>query len=182
MFSIGLMENPRRRRFLDYFNGPLKGDRELLIRRSRYTKGRISQLFDDEQPFGEGAARNLAVRLGLAPDYFEREHEAGSLDAETMEVAKRYGQMSPEERQRFRALLTAPGEGSAPSVDVAVRMARLLTIISTIPAHQQLQALISAELAALHVRSGVADAANSSAPPTSSPREGHRPGKGMQPR
>jgi hypothetical protein len=74
VFSIGLMENRRRDRFIAYFNGPpLKGDRELLIRKSGYTKGRISQFFDDEQPFGERAARALAERLGLSPDYFERD-------------------------------------------------------------------------------------------------------------
>jgi hypothetical protein len=68
------MENRRRDRFIAYFNGPpLRGDRELLIRRSGYTKGRVSQFFDKDQPFGERAARALAERLGLAADYFERD-------------------------------------------------------------------------------------------------------------
>jgi hypothetical protein len=68
------MENRRRDRFIAYFNGPpLRGDRELLIRRSGYTKGRISQFFDSDQPFGERAARALAERLGLVPDYFEHD-------------------------------------------------------------------------------------------------------------
>lgn len=68
------MENRRRDRFIAYFNGPpLRGDRELLIRKSGYTKGRISQFFDKDQPFGERAARTLAERLGLDADFFERD-------------------------------------------------------------------------------------------------------------
>jgi hypothetical protein len=71
------MTNKRRQRFLDYFNGPaLKGNREALIRRTGLTKGRISQLFDESQAFGERAASSLAQRLGLPSDYFEHEaHE-----------------------------------------------------------------------------------------------------------
>lgn len=34
------------------------------------TKGRVSQLFDVRQPFGEKAARQLALRFGLAEEYF----------------------------------------------------------------------------------------------------------------
>lgn len=43
------------------------------MQRTGLTHGRVSQLFDERQPFGEAAARNLAERLGLAPDYFERD-------------------------------------------------------------------------------------------------------------
>lgn len=68
------MTNSRRTRFLRYFNeGPLKGSREALIRRTGLTKGRISQLFDEAEPFGERAASGLAEKLGLPPDYFERD-------------------------------------------------------------------------------------------------------------
>lgn len=62
----------RRRRFIAWFSEkPCKGDREKLIALTGYTKGRISQLFDDNQPFGERAASNLAEKLGLPQDYFE---------------------------------------------------------------------------------------------------------------
>lgn len=43
------------------------------MRRTHLTKGRISQLFDEDQPFGELAARNLAERLHLPHDFFERD-------------------------------------------------------------------------------------------------------------
>lgn len=78
MFSIDLMDKERRRRFIAYFDGPpLCGDRQRLIQRTRYTKGRVAQFFDEDQPFGEKAARNLALRLGLKGDAFERD-EGGS--------------------------------------------------------------------------------------------------------
>ena len=61
----------RRALFESWFSGPpLKGDREALIRRTGYTKGRISQFFDPEQPFGERAARSLAERLGFPKEFF----------------------------------------------------------------------------------------------------------------
>lgn len=34
------------------------------------SKGRVSQFFDPDQPFGESAARNLGKRLGLGADWF----------------------------------------------------------------------------------------------------------------
>jgi len=56
----------RRKAFLTWFLGPaMKGDRESLIRTTCYTKGRISQLFNESEPFGERAARELSRRLGL---------------------------------------------------------------------------------------------------------------------
>lgn len=61
----------RRAIFYAWFAGPpMKGDREALIRASGYTKGRISQLFDPDQQFGERAARSLAGRMGLPPEFF----------------------------------------------------------------------------------------------------------------
>jgi SOS-response transcriptional repressor LexA len=61
----------RRAAFVSWFNGsPCKGDREVLIRKSGLTKGRISQLFDPDQQFGERAAASLADRLGLPADFF----------------------------------------------------------------------------------------------------------------
>lgn len=61
----------RRALFVKWFNGPpMNGDREALIRKSGLTKGRISQLFDSEQSFGERAARSLATSIGLPPEFF----------------------------------------------------------------------------------------------------------------
>ena len=64
-------DSDRRSIFVAWFGGPpMNGDREALIRKSGLTKGRISQLFDPEQPFGERAARTLASSLGLPPEFF----------------------------------------------------------------------------------------------------------------
>jgi hypothetical protein len=65
------MPNRRRERFIAYFNGPLRGSRSKLMERTGLTPGRVSQLFDEKQAFGERAARNLAESLGLPGDYFE---------------------------------------------------------------------------------------------------------------
>jgi hypothetical protein len=71
------MTNARRSRFVAYFAGkPFWGDRGKLIAKTGYSKGRIAQLFDEDQAFGERAARSLAERLGLDPDYFERDFGA----------------------------------------------------------------------------------------------------------
>lgn len=66
------MDDASRRALFDaWFAGPpMNGDREALIRKSGYTKGRISQLFDPSQQFGERAARSLAQRLGLPAETF----------------------------------------------------------------------------------------------------------------
>lgn len=77
------MKDARRRdRFLAWFLATYREDSAAA--RSRfmadsartgepaYTKGRVSQLFDHRQPFGERAAENVAQRFGLPLDYFER--------------------------------------------------------------------------------------------------------------
>src|SRR6185503_2037545 len=82
MFSIPFMGNVRRARFVAWFQGPpCHGDRGALVRlmtrvaphEKPLTKGRLSQLFDEDEPFGETAARNLAIRLGLPEDFFEND-------------------------------------------------------------------------------------------------------------
>lgn len=80
LFSIRLMNDATRRAaFVGWFNGsPCKGDREALIRKSGLTKGRISQLFDPNQQFGERAAASLADRLGLPADFFNAPAETAS--------------------------------------------------------------------------------------------------------
>lgn len=75
LFNIRLMNDAARRAaFVSWFNdSPCKGDREALIRKSGLTKGRVSQLFDPGQRFGEQAAENLAQRLGLSLDVFSNQ-------------------------------------------------------------------------------------------------------------
>jgi len=70
-----MRDDARRQRFLQWFAGkPCVGDRGKLMELTGLTKGRISQLFDTGQPFGERAAGALAERLGLPGDVFEPIH------------------------------------------------------------------------------------------------------------
>ena len=87
------MANIRRERLLAWFNkAPCKGDRGKLIAASGLTKGRIAQLFDDEQPFGERAAAALATRLGLESDFFEHNRSMGGAGLST---AQGSGSLAP---------------------------------------------------------------------------------------
>lgn len=85
------MENPRRRRLKAWFKLVYGDDtpqaRQAFLHDSGgiheqpLTKGRLSQLFDDEQPFGEDAARKLAVRFGKDEDFFLYDRpEFGEID------------------------------------------------------------------------------------------------------
>lgn len=87
------LDNERRQRFIDYFNGPpIRGDRAKFMEVTGLTKGRVSQLFDESEPFGARAAQNLAEKLGLPRDAFERD---------------------AEDRKTLRALGVMRGESSA---------------------------------------------------------------------
>lgn len=81
------MKNPRRLAFLAWFQSEYKGDdaRARFMADTGLTKGRVSQLFDENQPFGERAAIALAIRLRLDEDTFLRppENEQGAIEAAT---------------------------------------------------------------------------------------------------
>lgn len=68
-----MRDNERRRRFVEFFNTKLKGDRRLLMEKTGLTKGRVTQLLDPSEPFGEKAAASLAEKLGLPSDFFSLE-------------------------------------------------------------------------------------------------------------
>ena len=75
------MDQDRRRRFIAWFSKTYAGmtsaeaRAKFVMDAKRFgdkaiTKGRVSQLFDEQQQFGERAATNIAIRLGLRADYF----------------------------------------------------------------------------------------------------------------
>lgn len=71
LFSIGYMSDQSRREALIHFvDNVLQGGRPTFVKRCGRTKGRASQYFDEKQPFGERAAKRLALKFGLPPDYF----------------------------------------------------------------------------------------------------------------
>lgn len=69
------MNDARRRRNLEtYFNGPaFNGDRKKFCAATGLTNGRLTQLLDPNEPFGERAAKNLTASLRLPEDHFERD-------------------------------------------------------------------------------------------------------------
>jgi hypothetical protein len=48
------------------------GDRAKFCQDAHITKGRLAQLLDDAQPFGDSAERNLVEKLNLDAGFFSR--------------------------------------------------------------------------------------------------------------
>lgn len=65
------MDLTRKRRMARLIQTRYNGDRGPLINESGLSKGRISQLLDPEQTFGERAARELERKLGLPERWFD---------------------------------------------------------------------------------------------------------------
>lgn len=90
------MKDARRSRLLALFHSPrFRGDRAKLINETGLTKGRVAQLFDEDQPFGETAARRLAERLSLPKNFFEHDAMSGDTPivlASTQDEASYAGQ------------------------------------------------------------------------------------------
>lgn len=61
----------RRARFTVYFHEKMADDRGAFLRKTGYTKGRLNQFLDPNEPLGEKAARELERRLGLAAGYLD---------------------------------------------------------------------------------------------------------------
>ena len=66
------MKTLRKRRLRELLNGKrFKGDRAEFLKASGLSKGRLSQLLDANEQFGDAAAANLARRLDLPDGYFD---------------------------------------------------------------------------------------------------------------
>lgn len=104
-----MMDSARRRRFIAAFNAkPWNGDRQKFMKETGYSKGRVAQFMDERQPFGERAAREVAVRMGLNERAFETDDAVTqSLSAEALGLAMLYDSMTPAERARLKRLYLA---------------------------------------------------------------------------
>ena len=69
------------------------------MRDSGMTKGRLSQLLKEAQPFGDVAARNLEDRLRLEPGYFD------AMDARTVAFAIAFEDLPPHLKDEWDALV-----------------------------------------------------------------------------
>lgn len=73
------MKQHRRQKLVELLAGPrFKGDRALFCKTAGITKGRLSQLLDETQPFGDTAVSNLCVGLGIPESYFNSGSMMGS--------------------------------------------------------------------------------------------------------
>lgn len=65
------MKEIRRLRLKNLLESPrFAGNKTKLWKEAGISSGRLTQLLDESEPFGDLAATNLAVALNLPPDYF----------------------------------------------------------------------------------------------------------------
>jgi hypothetical protein len=68
------MKEIRRKRLSELLSGPrFNGDRAAFCAASGISKGRLSQLLDPKESFGDVASRNLCDGLGLDQGWFDSE-------------------------------------------------------------------------------------------------------------
>ena len=66
------MKNLRRKRLVELLEGPrFNGDRASFLASSGLSKGRLTQLLDPKEAFGDAAARNLCDSLSLPDGWFD---------------------------------------------------------------------------------------------------------------
>lgn len=94
------MDSLRRQKLRHLIATKYGGNRGAFLEQSGLSKGRLSQLLDPEQPFGERAARNIEDRLGLAVGYFE------TLTPRTQQFAIAFDSLSPELQAKWEALVS----------------------------------------------------------------------------
>jgi hypothetical protein len=77
-----------------------KGDRGAFLSEAGISKGRLSQLLDDELPFGDVAARNLEDRLRLEPGYFD------AMDTRTVQFALAFESLPDHQKMQWEGLVS----------------------------------------------------------------------------
>lgn len=97
----------RRSKLRHLLDVQFKGDRGAFLKKSGLTKGRLSQLLDPSEPFGDVAARNLAERLELPPGYFDQ------MDAQTLQWAVAFDSLPQPIKDKWSELVMMLG-GQAP--------------------------------------------------------------------
>lgn len=73
-------------------------DRGAFLRASGLSKGRLAQLLDPKEPFGEVAARNLEERLQLPAGYFD------AMDARTVRFALAFEALPDDLKARWEQI------------------------------------------------------------------------------
>ena len=109
----GAMHALRRHKLRLLLEDRFKGDRGEFLKVTGLTKGRLSQLLDPDQPFGDTAARNLEERLSgeplrLPPGYFD------TMDARTVQFALMFESLPEPVKAQWEALAGMLGKPAAP--------------------------------------------------------------------
>jgi hypothetical protein len=102
------MHNLRRQKLKQLLDTRFGGDRGRFLSESGLTKGRLSQLLDPDQPFGDVAARNLEDRLQLDPGYFD------AMDARTLQFAMAFEGLPAHLKDHWEDLILLLNKPSAP--------------------------------------------------------------------
>ena len=105
------MHTLRRSKLLHLLETTFKGDRGAFLKKSNLSKGRLSQLLDPEQPFGDVAAKNLAERLELPPGYFDQ------MDRQTLEWAVAFDALPEPIKAKWAELVQMLGGKPPPPAD-----------------------------------------------------------------
>lgn len=171
------MDTERRARFKAWFEqtfpGPDGRARFMALFAQRghsITKGRVSQLFDEKEPFGERAARSLEEKLGLERGLFDRAEPAATAQNVQPVSGSRPDYAESISDTLGDSLMTLHGEMSRRAVDALGVLARapdsprargeLMDVLQ----HAKLEALagekqrISLELVAAQLRGAYAAA------------------------
>lgn len=88
----------RRHKLRSLLEDRFKGDRGEFLKVSGLSKGRLTQLLDPAEPFGDIAARNLETRLDLDPGFFD------TMDARTVQFALQFESLPEPVKAQWEAL------------------------------------------------------------------------------
>lgn len=88
----------RRHKLRSLLEHRFNGDRGKFLSESGLTKGRPSQLLDQNEPFGDVAARNLEQRLQLDPGYFD------AMDQRTVQFALAFESLPEPAKAKWEEL------------------------------------------------------------------------------
>lgn len=98
----------RRQKLQELLSRQFKGDRGAFLKASKLSKGRLTQLLDPSQPFGDVAARNLEDRLQLDPGYFD------TMDARTLQFALAFESLPDHVKAQWEQLASMLGGPKPP--------------------------------------------------------------------
>lgn len=94
------MQHFRRHKLRLLIERDFSNSRGKFMAATGLTKTRLSQLLSDGYPFGERAARELALKAGLPEDYFE------TMDARTAEWAIRFNSLPEPMKAKWEELVS----------------------------------------------------------------------------